>query len=204
MNEHEFAELAAGYALDALSPEELAAFETARAQHPEWERLVSTDAATAASLADGVPAAQPPAAVRDALLARISITPQAAPVAEPQVSRSEPVPDTAAVQTVARRTWTRALLGLAASLVLLVALGFGAVTIRDVLTEVPPAMAALELTMQADAYRTLQFKSRRAREWVVAFADPGSRRYVLAESMFGVTYWLPEELYRAVGGRPRP
>jgi hypothetical protein len=67
-----------------------------------------------------------------------------------------------------------------------------------------PAMAALELTMQADAYRTLQFKSRRAREWVVAFADPGSRRYILAESMFGVTYWLPEELYRAVGGEPRP
>jgi len=67
-----------------------------------------------------------------------------------------------------------------------------------------PTMAALELTMQADAYRTLQFKSRRAREWVVAFADPGSRRYILAESMFGVTYWLPEELYRAVGGGPRP
>ncbi len=67
-----------------------------------------------------------------------------------------------------------------------------------------PAMAALELTLQADAYRTLQFKSRRAREWVVAFADPGARRYVLAESMFGVTYWLPEDLYRAVGGEPRP
>ena len=38
MNEQEFAELAAGYALDALSPEDRSAFETARAQHPEWER----------------------------------------------------------------------------------------------------------------------------------------------------------------------
>jgi anti-sigma-K factor RskA len=142
MNEQEFAELAAGHALDALSPEDLAAFETARAAHPEWERLVVMDAATAASLADGVPAVQPPAAMRDTLLAAISETPQSAPVAESPVRLAEPAPDTATVQTVARRNWTRAMLGLAASLILLVALGFGAVTIRDLLTQ-PPEVAAL-------------------------------------------------------------
>jgi len=143
MNEQEFAQLAAGYALDALSPEDLAAFETTRAQHPEWEPLVMTDAATAAALADGVPAAAPPAAVRDMLLAQIAVTPQPAPVAEPQSVVTEPAPDTAAIQTVSRRNWTRALLGLAASLILLVALGFGAVTIRDLLTA-PPEVVALE------------------------------------------------------------
>ena len=37
MNEEQFGELAAGYALDALSPEDRRAFETARAQHPEWQ-----------------------------------------------------------------------------------------------------------------------------------------------------------------------
>src|SRR6185436_13351827 len=102
-----------------------------------------TDAATAAALADGVPAVQPPAAVRSALLAQVSTTPQAMPVVEPPAPPAEPAPDTATVQTIARRNWTRALLGLAASLVLLVALGFGAVTIRDLLTQ-PAEVAALE------------------------------------------------------------
>ena len=69
MNEQQFAELAAGYALDALSPEDRSAFETARAQHPEWERLVMADAATAAALADGVAGSslRPPCARRCSL-----------------------------------------------------------------------------------------------------------------------------------------
>lgn len=156
MNEREFAQLAAGYALDALSPDDLAAFETARAQHPEWERWVTTDAATAVSLADGVEPVRPPAAVRDALLARIATTPQdraeaaiadAEPVAEPVDSLasaiSEPPADTATVQAISRRNWTRGMLGLAASLVLLVALGFGAVSIGQLLNR-PAAVVALE------------------------------------------------------------
>ena len=95
MNEDEFAELAAGYALDALSPEDLAAFESARAQHPEWERLVMADAATAASLADGVTSVRPPQSVRDALLARVAMTPQdgaESRVAEPILPVAEPDP----------------------------------------------------------------------------------------------------------------
>ena len=180
MNEQEFAELAAGYALNALSPEDHAAFETARAQHPEWERVVMTDAATVAALADGVAPVQPPPAVRDALLARIATTPQAAgaqpavetlaapvppivPVAEPIVPVAQPeapiesilpvaepvdappqsAPNTETIQTISRRRWTRGMLGLAASLILLVGLGFGAASLGQLFNR-PTAIIALE------------------------------------------------------------
>jgi len=176
MNEDEFAELAAGYALDALSPDDLAAFEAARAAHPEWEHWVRTDAETAASLADSVTAVSPPAALRDSLLARVAQTPQhpaaeppvaeppvaeppvaEPPVAEPPVAElveaspaesaepppAEPAPTTSVIQAVERRRWTRAMVGLAASLVFLVALGFGAVTIGNLLDR-PPAVVALD------------------------------------------------------------
>ena len=150
MNEQEFAELAAGYALNALSPEDRAAFETALAQHPEWERQVTADAATAAALGDGVARVQPPSAVRDALLARIATTPQvpgvaaeeaavrealdtsaatavilpaaegASPTTETAGPPTQSAPNTEAIQAISRSRWTRGMLGLAASLVLLV------------------------------------------------------------------------------------
>ena len=72
MNVQEFAELAAGYALDALSPEDAEAFEAALAEHPEWASIVETDAATAADLASGIGEVEPPAHVRAALLSAIA------------------------------------------------------------------------------------------------------------------------------------
>ena len=39
MNVHEFAELAAGHALHALSPEDQQAYEVALAAHPEWAAI---------------------------------------------------------------------------------------------------------------------------------------------------------------------
>ena len=74
MNEQEFTELAAGHALHALSPEDAAAFDSARRLHPEWEHHVEADAATAALLADDVAELAPPAGIRQALLAQISAT----------------------------------------------------------------------------------------------------------------------------------
>ncbi|GAA1994996.1 anti-sigma factor [Microbacterium pumilum] len=204
MNEREFAELAAGFALDALSPDDLAAFLQARAQHPEWERFVAADVATAASLADGVSRVAPPPQIRTALLARIAgmtqgdraetqastsapvigvpeteilaVEPEP-PVAEPELSvaepelsvaeteptvtepaapatddgepatgettSAEPPPNTATIQTISRRNWTRGILALAASLVLLVTLGFGAVTLGQFINR-PAAVVALE------------------------------------------------------------
>ena len=72
MNEQEFAELAAGHALYALSPDDERAFETARRQHPEWEHLVTADAETAAVLAESVSDVAPPPGLRSALLAQIA------------------------------------------------------------------------------------------------------------------------------------
>ncbi|MEV8267027.1 anti-sigma factor [Microbacterium sp. NPDC076911] len=158
MNENEFAELAAGYALGALSPEDAKIFNDAREQHPEWERLLDDDVETVAELAGGVEATSPPASVRAALLAQIAATPQgeakpsAANAEEPSLDEAdaeidtifvEPAPTTTTVQAIERRNWTRGLFGLAASLVFLVALGLGAATIGEMIGP-SPAVVALE------------------------------------------------------------
>lgn len=167
MNEEEFAELSAGFALDALSPADLRAFETARAAHPEWEHLVFADVETAAGLADGVAEVAPPLTLRSTLLSRISSPPPVpeeaageAGIAEP-VSPSpaadekppvvDPAPTTSTIQAISRRNWTRGLLTLAASMVVLVTLGFAAVSINEYVNR-PPAVAALaEIESASDA-----------------------------------------------------
>jgi len=160
VNEEEFAELAAGYALNALSPEDRAAFDAERVRHPEWEQRVAADAAAAAALADGVDDVAPPLTLRSSLLTRIASTPQmpgvdasvaaaaieaGEPVSEPgdDEAPAEPPLNTATIQAVSRRNWTRGLVALAASLVFLVALGFGAASLNEVMNR-PPAVAALD------------------------------------------------------------
>ena len=62
------------------------------------------------------------------------------PAVEPP---SQPAPNTEAIQAISRRSWTRGMLGLAASLILLVGLGFGAVSIGQLFNR-PAAVVALE------------------------------------------------------------
>ncbi|WP_194410992.1 anti-sigma factor [Microbacterium cremeum] len=173
MTEEEFAELAAGHALNALSPADRVAFEAERVRHPEWEHWISAFVATAATLADGVEDQVPPPAIRAGLLARIGAEPQlpggehsaAAEGADPaaqapapdapnpagdptdlpadRASSVAPPPTTEQLQAVTRRNWTRGLVALAASLVLLIGIGFGAATIVD-LVDRPPAVVALD------------------------------------------------------------
>jgi len=81
MNEQEFAELAAGHALHALSPDDESRYREALAEHPEWEGVALVDAAVAASLAEGVGRVAPPLTMRSTLLARIGSLPQVPPVA---------------------------------------------------------------------------------------------------------------------------
>ncbi|MFK4760503.1 anti-sigma factor domain-containing protein [Microbacterium sp. ZW T5_45] len=76
MNEQEFSELAAGAALNALSPADRQRYLDALSAHPEWGRSAEADAETAAALAAAVAPVEPPAALRSALLARIASTPQ--------------------------------------------------------------------------------------------------------------------------------
>ena len=153
MNVNEFAELAAGHALHALSPEDQQAYEAALATHPEWTAIAEADAATAAELADGVAEVAPPAHVRQALLATIAsrTADRAETPGQDPGTGGPPAPNTEAIQTVSRRRWTRGLLALAASLVLLVALGTGVAMIGDRLYE-PAAVAALnEIESAPDA-----------------------------------------------------
>ena len=161
MNEEEFAELSAGHALRALSAEDEARYLAALRAHPEWEAVAERDAATAAGLADGVPPVSPDVAVREALLARIAQTPQFPP-AESDVAVAEDAAVRGAErggdagqdrpETPAPRSRSRLLFALAACLVLLVGLGFGANALRDQLAP-PGTLIALEQVQAADDAR---------------------------------------------------
>lgn len=181
MDEQEFAELAAGYVLGSLSPEDRLAFDEARAAHPEWEHWIVEDAAIAAALAEAVPDAAPPLTARSTLLARIGTMPQVpaleiddpaaadplagpvevpplpeltaeeASVLPPSPPATDPAPTTTTIQAVSRRNWTRGLLTLAASLVVLVTLGFGAVTINQYVNRPPEVVALDEIEAAPDA-----------------------------------------------------
>lgn len=143
MNEKEFAELSAGYALGALAPDEEHAFRAALAAHPEWNELVQRDAATAAHLAGGAAPVAPPAAIRDALLRAI-----AEPAAEPEPAPA-PAPAAPAVAGAERRAgWSRRLFTLAASLVLMAGIGWGVASVWNTL-QTPAAVVALTEIQQA-------------------------------------------------------
>jgi anti-sigma-K factor RskA len=149
VNEQEFAELAAGHALHALSPDDTRAFETARRQHPEWERHVTADAATAALLAEDVAEVAPPPGVRDALLAQIAAAPVVAGDAAAPALRSdrraavaEAAPE-AAEPAKPRRWGSRSWFALAASIALLVGVGWGAVFVSEQLNT-PASVVALD------------------------------------------------------------
>lgn len=89
MNEQEFAELAAGAALDALSPDDQQRYHAALVSHPEWQWVVDDDTDTAGMLASGATPVVPAPGIRAALLASIAETPQ-----DGRVIVSSSVPDT--------------------------------------------------------------------------------------------------------------
>jgi anti-sigma-K factor RskA len=145
VNEQEFAELAAGHVLHALSPDDETAFETARRQHPEWEHHVRTDAETAALLADDVSDVAPPPAVRSALLAQIAATADPTPALRADRRTSTPEPEAAKPRRWRARSW----FALAASLALLVGVGWGAVSVSERLNT-PASVVALDQIQSAD------------------------------------------------------
>ncbi|MDN3442952.1 anti-sigma factor [Microbacterium sp. APC 3901] len=164
MNEQEFAELAAGAAIDALSPDDQQRYHAALAAHPEWQRIVDADADSAGFLAEGVTRAAPSPDIRAALLARIAVTPQhgdivladSMPDATPdETTDAAPVTDSAlaalggedAPKAPAHRL--RFLFTLAACLALLVGVGAGAVAINTYINR-PASVVALEDIQAAD------------------------------------------------------
>ncbi|HEY5861063.1 MAG TPA: anti-sigma factor [Actinomycetota bacterium] len=147
MNEQEFAELAAGHALYALSPDDERAFENARRQHPEWEHLVTADAETAAVLAESVSDVAPPPGLRSALLAQIAGDEQA-PTAQPaEEAENTPTPEPVKPRRWGARSW----FALAASLALLVGVGWGAVTVGERLNTPASVVALDQIESASDA-----------------------------------------------------
>jgi anti-sigma-K factor RskA len=118
VTEDEFALLAAGAALGALSDDDQRAYRRALADHPEWSRIADEDAETAAALADLTGEVAPPPALRDVLLARIEESPVDPAQPDRRASTDRDAPR-AEKSGWGRRRWFT----LAASVVLLVAVG---------------------------------------------------------------------------------
>ena len=153
MNENEFAELAAGKALHALSDADEQRYADALSAHPEWAAIAAGDAETAALLADATSPVAPPAGIRDMLLAQIATTPQFEPSGSESVVPAEDA-------FSAPRRWSRVLFTLAASVVVLVGIGFGAVYLSSQLAP-PASIVALEqIEAAADAQQaTVELES---------------------------------------------
>lgn len=153
MNEREFAELAAGAALDALSPDEQQRYHAALVAHPDWQSIADADAATAALLAEGVTPVTPPTDIRSSLLSRIAQTPRgddavdvdpvpssdAATAPEPESPRAS----SGGLNPKAPAHPLRILFTLAACLVLLVGVGVGTVALNNHLNR-PASVVALD------------------------------------------------------------
>lgn len=164
MNEQEFAELAAGAALDALSPDDQQRYHAALAAHPEWQSIVEADADSVNFLADAAAPVAPTTDIRAALLARIAVTPQngdaviadatpaavldEAPDAAPAAD-SWPTPLGGGTAAKAPAHRLRFLFALAACLALLVGVGVGAVAINSYINR-PASVVALEDIQSAD------------------------------------------------------
>ncbi|WP_341955019.1 anti-sigma factor [Microbacterium sp. LWH13-1.2] len=180
MNEQEFAELAAGAALDALSPDDQQRYHAALALHPEWQRIADEDADSAALLSTGVAPTVPSPDIRAALLARIAVTPQSgdvivtgsAPDALPESAPDvlpESAPDAKSAPDVAPVVSTqpssiggeaspkapahrlRILFALAACLALLVGVGVGAVAVNEYLNRPASVIALQDIQASGDA-----------------------------------------------------
>jgi anti-sigma-K factor RskA len=135
MNEAEFAELAAGHSLGALSRSDEQRYDAALAAHPEWADSARDDEATAALLSEGVAEVAPPAGIRGELLAQIAHMPQGQPFASPVLPAS--------ARGAADRRPRRLLFTLAACLILVAGLGIAASMVIPQLLR-PAAVVALE------------------------------------------------------------
>jgi anti-sigma-K factor RskA len=157
MNEQEFAELAAGHALGALSDDDARAFAAALAEHPEWTPLVDQDAATAAALAEAVDDVAPPAHLRAELLARIAAPAPPAPDAAETLFADVAAPPPAGEAPESappKRGWpARAWFALAASIALIAAIGIGATVIVQQSLRTPAVVALDQIEAAPDAQK---------------------------------------------------
>lgn len=158
MNERDFADLAVGHALNALSEADERAYQEALAGNPNWDHHVRHAVDAVAAIGDSVEPVEPPPSVRASLFARISDLPQesaasassAGPVddvedfaaAGPAVT--EPEREAVTVGASPGSGWgARRWFALAASFAAVLVLGFGAVTVSQLFAP-PAAVVALQ------------------------------------------------------------
>lgn len=178
MNEQQFAELSAASALGALDAEQQQAFDLALTMHPEWRGIAERDLETAAALADYAPEVDPPAELRHHILTRIALAPQtdAVPIG------ATPAPSTGAIQTQSRTRWMRSMFALAASFVLLVALGFTAVSINDWVNR-PPEVVALQEVQSAPDAQSATAQIEGGGESTVYWADSVGKAVIVSDGL---------------------
>ncbi|SDO99319.1 Anti-sigma-K factor RskA [Microbacterium sp. ru370.1] len=166
MNERDFADLAVGHAMNALSEADERAYQEALAGNPHWDHHVRDASDVVAALSASVQPVEPPPSVREALFARISELPQETPPQnsssrEPSIDGTLPTVDdedfaalgaapvspereTVSLGASAASGWgPRRWFTLAASFAAVLVLGFGAVTVSQIFSP-PPAVVALE------------------------------------------------------------
>ncbi|MBP2436554.1 anti-sigma factor [Microbacterium amylolyticum] len=149
MNAEELAQLLAGRALHALSPEDERRLDAALAADPELHEKLARDEETAAALAAAAPEVAPPAHIRDALLAQIAATSNSS-----SASDDDAVPQNGQAPTKpARRSARRAWFTLAAS-VAVVGVAWGGTVLVSQVFERPAAVIALDRITDAADTRT--------------------------------------------------
>lgn len=143
MNERDFADLAVGHALNALTAADERAYQEALAGHPHWDHHVRGAADAVIAISSTVEPVEPPASIRTSLLARISELPQesaSSPTASPDVSATSgsSTREPATARPSLASAWgARRWFALAASFAAVLVLGFGAVTVSSFFA--PPA-----------------------------------------------------------------
>lgn len=153
MNEKRLDELLAGRALHALSPEDERELDAALADDHALRDRASRDDEVAAALADATPEVVPPASIKDELLARIGERPREAPVAAEKTGEAV-TPHARSNDLVSpRRRGRRGMFALAASAVVIAAIGVGALVATQVFDR-PEAAVALDEIESANDART--------------------------------------------------
>jgi len=213
MNENEFAELAAGHALNALSADDQRRFQEALAAHPEWRERVADDEATAAALGEAVAPIAPPPAVRDRLLAAIADAPQGVtdestdagerPDGEGAVADDPTDARMGAPEPASAHGWSRRMFTLAASLVLIVGLGVGAaITIPQLMR--PASVVALEQIRAADDAQQASVELPSGGEATAHWSAASGNVVLVAEGLAGLDEKQTYELWFVRGDEPVP
>ncbi|GEB45133.1 hypothetical protein MTE01_10780 [Microbacterium testaceum] len=167
MNERDFADLAVGHALNALSEADERAYQEALAGNPHWGHHVRGAADAVAAISASVEPVEPPPSVRASLFARISELPQESAVASTSESFPpgddedfaaagaapvEPERETVSVgPSSASGSRPRRWFTLAASLAAVLILGFGAVTVSQLVSPPSSVVALRQIEDAPDA-----------------------------------------------------